>query len=270
MKRFQNLLTVLLSFLAFSVFGQAAYYIPAENYGGKEAMKDLFRNEMVYPEKALNTNKEGKVKISFTIAENGKPIDVKIVEPVCESIDAEALRLFNHLLWTPANSKGTTIPEKLDMEIPFKIKKYKKQVKHRGYDKLNYPVQPVDKSLQIYMPKKLDTLPKPVYSDHIKDFTDFMIQNLKYPATAKKQGVSGTVDLFFVVEPSGNISNYKIENGVGAGCNEEAIRLMKLLHWIPGIKNGKAIRTAMKLSITFDMEDSDNMRYVPANNANQI
>jgi TonB family protein len=264
------LFSILFSIIILPIFAQSTYYFPAENYGGKDALKDLLRAEMVYPDEARANNEEGTVKISFTVSAKGETENIQITESVSPSIDREALRLFNLLLWDPAQSKGTTTPEDLEIEIPFKYKKYQKTAKHRGYDKPVYMVKNTDKSNTVFQPQQLDSVPRPVYTHEVKDFTDFMIQNLKYPDAAKRQGISGTVDLFFVVEPTGNVSNYKVEQGVGAGCNEEALRLLKLLHWFPGMKDGKAVRTAMKISITFNLEDSENMRYVPANNANQI
>lgn len=265
-----TLIPILFSIYSFSVFAQPAYYFPAENYGGKDAFKELLIHEMIYPDAARINGEEGKVLIGFTVSASGKTENIRIIESVSPLIDEEALRLFNLLLWEPARSKGTTISEELEIEIPFKYKKYQKTVKHRGYDQPVYQVKPVDKSNKVFLPKQLDSVPRPVYSGEINNFTDFMVQNLKYPDAAKRQGISGTVDMFFVVEPSGNISNYKIEQSVGAGCSEEAVRLLKLLHWFPGMKDGKSVRTAMKISITFNLEDAENMRYVPANNANQI
>jgi protein TonB len=113
-------------------------------------------------------------------------------------------------------------------------------------------------------------MPTPIYPSEGMDFSGFMVANMKYPDEAKKLGVTGSVELFFVIEPSGNITNLKVESGVGAGCSQEAMRLMKLLRWHPGIKADKAVRTAIRLSITFNIDDSDNMRYVPSNNTNQI
>ena len=269
--KLQAALQIILLLLFFpDIHAQTGYFLPAENYGGKQALKDLVALEMVYPEDARENKQQGTVIIKFTVNKNGKAEDVVIAESVSESIDREALRLFDHLLWTPARSKGTTVDQKMEIKFKFKLNKYRKFVKHRGYDQIEYPYRPVDKSLKVYRHRVLDSFPKPVYPNMDMDFSDFIIENLNYPGAAKKQGIQGTVDMFFVVEPSGNATNFKVENGVGAGCSEEALRLLQLLHWYPGIKDGKAVRTAMKLSITFNLENSENMKYVPANNANQI
>jgi protein TonB len=59
------------------------------------------------------------------------------------------------------------------------------------------------------------------------------------------------VKLGFVVEPTGRISNLTIDQTVGGGCNEEAIRLLKLLQWMPAIKDKKAVRSRASIEIKF-------------------
>jgi hypothetical protein len=59
--------------------------------------------------------------------------------------------------------------------------------------------------------------------------------------------------LKFVVVPSGRISNLLTEKTVGGGCTEEAIRVVKMIRWIPGIKNQAAVRSWRTLDITFDI-----------------
>ena len=39
----------------------------------------------------------------------------------------------------------------------------------------------------------------------------------------------------FIVETSGRISNLEVVNPLGGGCTEEAIVLLKQVHWSPGI-----------------------------------
>lgn len=253
------------------LFSQSEILTPAENYGGKSAINTLLKNEMVYPESSRNAGVEGTVELSFIVKNSGETDQLSVNKSVNKDIDAEALRLFNHLLWIPAiNTKGVTINSKQEVAIKFKIKKYLKCTKQRGYDQIDYPHQPIDLSLSIYEIDQLSQMPKPVYEDPKMKFVDFLIQNMKYPELAKKQGVSGIVEVFFVVEPSSKASNIKILQSVGGGCSEEAVRLMGLLNWYPGLVDEMAVRTAMTLKITFNLSDSDNMKYVPADNNSQM
>jgi len=57
----------------------------------------------------------------------------------------------------------------------------------------------------------------------------FLYKNLKYPNEARDNGITGSVIASFVVEPSGEISNEKIEKGLTEECDEEALRVIKLM-----------------------------------------
>lgn len=263
------LLTCLLSLSSFARLSPQIY-THAENYGGREQLREFIKEILVYPENERNTDIEGTVVVGLRVKKDGSADDIRVLKPVSEGIDAEAKRIVSLLLWTPAESSGKYYDEEKKVEIDFNLKKYHRCIKTRGYDQIIYPHLPVDSSLKVYERQQTTEKPKPIYSGGYKNFIEFITNNLVYPDAAVKQSISGTVDLFFVVETSGLISNIRITNPVGAGCNEEAIRLLRLLKWHPGIVHGKAVRTAMKFSITFRLDDYERHQYVPANNANQI
>lgn len=58
-------------------------------------------------------------------------------------------------------------------------------------------------------------------------FNRYLRNNIKYPEAAKTQKVKGRVTLEFDVSETGELSNFKIVKGLGYGCDEEAIRLVK-------------------------------------------
>ncbi|MFP4469056.1 MAG: energy transducer TonB [Bacteroidales bacterium] len=249
---------------------QLQEYLPADNYGGKSQLREFIKEVMYYPGEARDNKVEGTVKVAFHVKKDGTIMDTRIKQSLSPETDAEALRMLSYLLFEPASARGAAFSEEKTLEFEFKLRRYKRCVRQRGYDKLEYPFLPVDSSMKIFSSKQLDQAPKPRYPDESPTFINFMLRNLNYPDAAVKQSISGTVELFFVVEPWGGISNLKIEDGVGAGCNEEAIRLVRLLRWMPGVKDGKAVRTRMNLSISFNLSDFENHRYVPAGNQNQI
>ncbi len=224
-------------------------------WGGKRELKEFIKEEMVYPENALRQKTEGTVKFSFVVNKDGSISDLKIVRSVSPEIDDEALRIFRKILWKPAERIGEPVNYVYSYEIKFDIKKYKKACKARGYTELFYPFEPVDKSDKIYSLKEVTRTPSPVFSSRDCNFSTFIANNLKYPEAAFKQAVSGVVKLKFVVEPTGRISNIVAEKRVGAGCTEEAIRVVKLLRWNPGVRNTKAVRTFMTIEIAFNVAE---------------
>jgi Ca-activated chloride channel family protein len=77
--------------------------------------------------------------------------------------------------------------------------------------------------------------------------------NLVFPAKAIQNGISGTVYLSFIVDAKGHISAIKIIQGIGYGCDQEAIRVIKLTSgkWKPGTQNGKPCPVLMNVPILF-------------------
>jgi protein TonB len=69
-------------------------------------------------------------------------------------------------------------------------------------------------------------------------------------------GIEGIVVVGFVVDTDGSISNIEILRGIGGGCDEEVIRIVKgAPRWTPGLQNGKAVRTFMRLPLSFKLGD---------------
>lgn len=84
---------------------------------------------------------------------------------------------------------------------------------------------------------------------------EFVYQNIQYPAIARENGVSGTVYIRFVVERDGSISNVEAIRDVGAGCGEEAMRVVKLMpNWNPGKQRGMPVRVMFTLPVKFELK----------------
>lgn len=79
--------------------------------------------------------------------------------------------------------------------------------------------------------------------------------NLRYPSEAINKGVEGTVRVRFIVEPDGSISNPIIIQGLGTGCDEEAMRLvLEMPAWIPGELADKKVPVYSQISIKFEIQ----------------
>jgi protein TonB len=78
--------------------------------------------------------------------------------------------------------------------------------------------------------------------------------NIKYPQVAKETGITGTVIVTFVVEKGGEITNVILLKGIGGGCDEEAIRVVKNMpKWKAGKQNGVPVRVQFNLPIRFTL-----------------
>jgi len=85
---------------------------------------------------------------------------------------------------------------------------------------------------------------------------NFLRSNIKYPQAAREIGIQGTVYLSFIVEKDGSISNVTILRGIGGGCDEEAVRVTKMMpKWKPGKQRGKEVRVSFQMPIKFTLQD---------------
>ena len=84
---------------------------------------------------------------------------------------------------------------------------------------------------------------------------EYVSKNVKYPQIARETGVQGRVYVNFVVEPDGSVSNVSVLRGIGGGCDEEAIRVVKNMpKWKPGKQRGKAVRVSYMLPVNFKLQ----------------
>ena len=83
-------------------------------------------------------------------------------------------------------------------------------------------------------------------------FYDYIASNVEYPSEAQAAKIEGRVFVEFIVEQDGSISNIQLIKGIGGGCDEEVIRVIKgMPKWIPGKNDGKPVRQKLIKNILF-------------------
>jgi periplasmic protein TonB len=88
-----------------------------------------------------------------------------------------------------------------------------------------------------------------------EDFWVYVRKNLKYPSLAKRQNISGPVFMQFTVMPDGSLSDIEVLRGIGGGCDEEALRVLKSApKWKPGKQRGVPVPVRMNLAIRFQLQ----------------
>ena len=83
----------------------------------------------------------------------------------------------------------------------------------------------------------------------------FLRDNIRYPAIARESGIQGTIFVTFVVERDGSITDVRILRGIGGGCDEEALRVTRMMpRWQPGKQRGRAVRVQFNMPIRFQLQ----------------
>jgi TonB family protein len=91
----------------------------------------------------------------------------------------------------------------------------------------------------------------------MEGWNDYLKENLRYPASAKEKKVEGTVYVIFVVDKEGITKNPEILRGVGAGLDEEAMRVIQESPaWTPGMQHGTLVNVKLRMPIRFRLPES--------------
>jgi TonB family protein len=114
--------------------------------------------------------------------------------------------------------------------------------KGTGYDKngKEYPFTAIKK--------------EPTIKGGYEGFLKFLSRNLHYPKSAKENNIQGKVFISFVIEKDGILDDLHVIRGIGGGCDEEAMRVIKLSSpWVPGTQYGMPMRVKYTIPISFTM-----------------
>lgn len=85
--------------------------------------------------------------------------------------------------------------------------------------------------------------------------SEYLSNHIRYPSVAKENNIEGRVIVEFIVDEGGNISDTRILKGIGDGCDEEAIRVVRSMpKWKPGKQNGKSVKVYLVLPIIFELD----------------
>ncbi len=158
---------------------------------------------------------------------------VKFTAPIVTTDSVETNMVSQDDLSAKANTEAPAVEENIVMEEP------KAQV------------------IEQVAPKEIFTVveEQPSYPGGEDARMRFLQENIKYPEEAKELNIDGRVFVTFVVETDGSITDVKIVRGIGAGCDEEAIRVVKSMpRWVPGKQRGTPVRVQFNLPIRFKLQ----------------
>ena len=99
--------------------------------------------------------------------------------------------------------------------------------------------------------KKFMQLPE--YPGGSKAFKEFISHNLQYPKQALEAVVEGSVVVEYEINDNGDVASPRVLKGLGYGCDEEAVRLVRLLSYKKAKNRGIRVRVTTKTRIIFTL-----------------
>lgn len=86
----------------------------------------------------------------------------------------------------------------------------------------------------------------------IQEYFNYIAANYQYPKLAKDSGIEGRVYVQFIITDKGKITEPRVVQGIGYGCDKEALRLIsEMPDWIPAKSKGRAVKQKMIQNILF-------------------
>ena len=217
---------------------QAAEQMPQAGYD----INEYLSNNLRYPDSAGIKGIQGRVIVRFVVNKDGSIDSCSVKRGIGGGCDEEALRVLKAMPpWKPGMQNGQPVRVSFSMPVKFAID-------------TSAVVRETQSPSTIKSADGIEP-PMPEY-----DLNKYLMENGRYPEKAKDVLVSGNVVVAFVVETDGYIGPVKVWSGVGYGCSDEAVRLIKKMpRWTPCRQNGKKVRVEVTRVIKFTLGDRGSM-----------
>ncbi len=152
---------------------------------------------------------------------------------------------------TTRTNKGK--PMKLTTEYGVAIKPIEKPENAQARKAQTLPISNMGKTAK--MPVKLNSDDFPYYKKGVPSLFSFINAHLVYPKAARDAKIEGTVYVGFTVETDGTICDLIVKRGIGYGCDEAALELVKKTsgNWMPAVPSGIPSRAPYTLPIKFKL-----------------
>lgn len=118
---------------------------------------------------------------------------------------------------------------------------------------------PVVKAQNIEQDKVEDVITLPEFKGGSEALYKYILTNFEYPEEAAKRSATGTIEVEFTVEKSGDVTKVGILKGLDEAIDEEMLRLLKAMpRWIPATRNGQPVRYKVAMPLTVKLSRNKN------------
>ncbi|MEE4258682.1 MAG: energy transducer TonB [Bacteroidales bacterium] len=236
-KKYLFLILVILIYVPFGSYSQTAkndtvydFVTTMPQYlGGQKGMLTYFVENMRYPLAAYLNGISATAYVNFIVETDGTVSDVTVLKPIGYGCDQEAIRLVRLMKdWKPGEIDGKKVRVRSNTPVYFKEELYTDS--------------------RIYT--DLDTMPE--FPGGSIELITYIESEVVYSDLARKANINGVVNVDFVIEKDGSVSNVTVNNNLGYGCDEAAAKVvLRMPLWEPGYYLGEPARTLLSVPVPF-------------------
>ncbi|MFZ1288959.1 MAG: TonB family protein [Melioribacteraceae bacterium] len=211
-------------------------------------IKEIEKN-IIYPELAKKFNLEGKVLVSVVVGIKGETKKIIVHKGLGLGCDEAAIDAVKKTRFIPGVKKGEVVETEILFSLNFKLSENNEtKFVTTNETKEEVKIEPEKKQFIIC---NYDVCPKPVGG------INELLKNLKYPSQAKRNNISGDVEVEAKINDLGFVISANIFKGIGYGCDEAAKSVIIKSEFEPAIQNGKVVESTVKIIIPFILEQKD-------------
>lgn len=129
----------------------------------------------------------------------------------------------------------------------------------------------IDAELNLFAEERLPPPPPPSAGAEEEEEEDFFVfveemprligslaelqQQMQYPEIARRAKIEGRVQIQFIVNERGEVENPQVIRGIGGGCDEEALRVVRQAKFTPGLQRGRPVKVQFSLPVYFKLKE---------------
>ena len=237
----------------FMVYGVDTVYLKTKDEpefpGGSEALQAFKTKNVKYPAEIKKSGIEGTVRVNFNVKKDGSLSNIRVVQGVSPSLDAEALRVTRLMpRWQPGTEKGKPVEFFSGTTYDFELIPGKKE----GTNNEGLTVDDSDEEPFVVVEEM------PVFPGGDAALLKYISENVRYPESGKTNNIQGRVIVRFCITKEGSINKVSIIRGVDPELDAEALRVVNSLpEFTPGRQGGKNVPVWYMVPITFSIKNTN-------------
>jgi TonB family protein len=210
--------------------------------GGREALL----KQIVYPESALKAGIEGTVKVDVKINKDGRPSEIRILEPLEKSTELEiaVLQAIMKVKFIPAKYKGNPIDFWMPVTVTFEAGKIKGEKTTQDTSQMK-AILPITE------------IPPFLSEDNWPKFSrDSLLRNVVYPESARKAGITGRIVIDTKIDRNGDPVEFKVINPQKKTkeLEDAVIEGIKKVKFRPATSHNRPVAFWIKIAVTFELD----------------
>ena len=210
---------------------------------------DEVAQKINYPIELSDSGIKGELLATLWVGEQGNVDRIDIEKGLHPELDKNVKEVLSKERYSPPTEvhKGTLMVPVIHAKVIFDGNADKKVAVE--FSTLSFDAkQNISHQSPMEVMTNAGSLPTPPI---LKGGLQSISKNLRYPQKARQFGIQGTVVVQFTVTTKGRVKDPVVTQGIGYGCDKEAIRVVKRLRFVPGTVNGEPVEIPFMMPISF-------------------